>query len=153
MDNNVLVTTDQVKLCRHNICASSILCSESGKVCLSYIYSFSDDMSSVKLPVDFVGQEVGMGFAWKNTISSFSTDLNAKEDFLRGYDMIDSFYEEILNLNVRQLLKFDNKTKISHNLKDSKLTNQGHQLWPNLRLMLQVFLASQDALEVMYVSQ
>ena len=38
---------------------------------LSYIYSFLDDMSSVKLPVDFVGQEAGMGFASKNTISSF----------------------------------------------------------------------------------
>ena len=37
---------------------------------LSYIYSFSDDMSSVKLPVDFVGQEAGMGFASKNTILS-----------------------------------------------------------------------------------
>ena len=68
-------------------------------------------MSSVKLPVDFVGQEVGMGFAWKNTILSFSTDFNAKEGFLRGYDLIDSFYEEISF--ECQLIKFDSKTAIS----------------------------------------
>ena len=48
-----------------------------------HIFSFSDDMSSVKLPVDFVGQEVGMGFAWKNTISSFSTDFRCSLPTLR----------------------------------------------------------------------
>ena len=57
--------------------------SESGKVCLSYIYSFSDDTSSVKLPVDFVGQEVGMGFALKNTISPFSSDFKCSLPTLR----------------------------------------------------------------------
>ena len=57
--------------------------------------------------------------------------------------MIDSFCQEIIFECLP--IKFDNtraipvlRTKISHNLKDSKLTNWGHQLWPNLRLMLQV---------------
>ena len=57
--------------------------SESKKVFLSCIFSFSDDMSSVKLPVDFVGQEVGMGFALKNTISPFSLDFKCSLPTLR----------------------------------------------------------------------
>ena len=40
-------------------------------VAASYIYSFLDDMSSAELPVDFAGQEVEMGLAWKNTISFY----------------------------------------------------------------------------------
>ena len=59
------------------------------KVCLAYICSFSDHTSSVKLPVDFLGQEVEMGFAPKNTILSFSNGFRnvvwGCNGFLKGH--------------------------------------------------------------------